>query len=326
LREKSNYPAFAVHLPDQGLPLTVSAGLISFVTLLSLAACQSPVVPVRSYTLNATFTADGRQYAFSTSYQCHFEDIAWVSERGPAWHIRKGTAAIRLIGRLEDGTDIEVLPSSDSPDVLCPEHSGEIASQLFIATPDGNVAGIKVGQDENAPHHAHLLRTTLSLAGTGSAAFSPREQWPAPTKPRRRFYTIQATYYDSTLWKPQDIASMVNDKTIRWIDDANVWPFTQWAHSDVAVARSRQGIKQLSGYEDAGRRFSVAAAGEDWRFTGPNNDVTVWRPARMQPDSRQWIGYAGHRIELPLHLYYRLFYEQKFDRLIEFRAVYVDLW
>lgn len=127
---------------------------------------------------------------------------------------------------------------------------------------------------------------------------------------------------------------MVRNTSVPWLDDMNVWPFTKWTDDDVAFARARENHPRLSGYADAGKRFPVAIAGEEWHFSGPNNDVTVWRPAPVKPDVKhwnepgitRWIEYDGHRIELPLHAYYRLFYEQKSDRLIEFRAVQVDLW
>lgn len=307
--------------------MTIKTKLISIPILLALVACQSPIVPVRSYTFNATFAADGRQYALSLAYQCHYEDIGWISARGPAWHVRKGTAAVRIIGRLNDGTAFEVLPSPEMANDFCPEHGGEITSRLFISTTEGNVRGLTAENDKDTPHQARLLQSTLKLVDTGYALFSERMQWPQQTTPAQHFYTIQATYYDSASWKQNpDIAALVHDKTVPWFDDATVWPFMQWTDNDVIVARARQHIKQLSGDNDAGKRFAVAPFGKDWRFAGPNDDVTTWRPARRQPESRDWIEYAGRRIELPLHRYDRLFYEEKSERLIEFRAVYIDLW
>lgn len=307
--------------------MKVRAKFTSLAMLLVLAACQSPVVPVRSFTYDASFDVDGRRYVFSTSYQCHYEDVAWVSERGPGWHIRAGAASVRIIGRLDDGTPFEILPSSAAQETLCAEHVGNADSQLFIATPGGDVVGISSGTDKSAPHRARLLESSLSMTGTGSAAFADREHRPAPTKPARRFYTVQATYYDDALWKEQPaIAAMVRGKTIRWLEDARVWPFVEWTDADVAVERARQSSKQLSGYDDAGKRFPVTMAGETWRFTGPNDDARIWRPLRTDANPPRWIEYAGYRIELPVRNSNRLFYERKSDRLIEFRVVYVDLW
>jgi hypothetical protein len=311
------------------------AGVIPVTALLLLAACQSPVVPVRNYTYNATFIADGRKYALSTSYQCHYEDLAWWSERGPGWHIRKGVAAIRIIGQLADGTAFEVLPFASTPDVFCSEHGGPIESQLFIATPDAGVASVGLSTDRIVPHKARLLQAALSFLGTDSGVFAAHKDWPTPTVPKQHFYRVQATYYDASLWKQdQNVLNMVGNKTIRWLDDARVWPFTEWTADDVAFARARQGNEWLNGYDDAGKRFPVALVGEAWRFNGPNNDVLIWRPAPAPPDVKhwsepgitRWVEYDGHQIELSIRAFNRIFYEQKSQRLVEFRAVHVGLW
>jgi hypothetical protein len=313
----------------------LKAGIVSTVMALSLAGCQPPVVPVRSYTFNATFVADGRQYVFSMPYQCHYEDLTWVSERGADWHVRKGMDALRIVGHLADGTAFEVLPSASTPDVFCSEHGGAVQSQLFIATSDGGAISVTPGTDAMTPHKARLSQTSLTLVSEDSARFLDHSKWPAPTKLGQHFYTVQARYYDASLWKQDPaIVTMVDNRTVRWLEDREAWPFDAWTDKDVAFARVRQRNRQLDEYADAGERFPLALVGDAWQFAGPDKDMTVWRPAPEQPDVKhwaepgmtRWIDYDGHRIELSVHAYNRVFYEHKSDRLVEFRAVHVGLW
>lgn len=300
-----------------------------------LSGCQLPLVPVHNYTFEASFIADGRQYSVSTTYQCHYEDMARLSMVGPDWHIRKGLEAVRIIGQLGDGSPFEILPPKATSDILCSEHVGPIASQLYIATADGGAISVDSTTSGVSPHGARLINSSLSLVSKETGVFLERQQWPSPTRAKRHFYTVQAVYYDASMWMPdQTIAKLVANKSVRWLDDEKDWPFNKWTDDDVAFARAREGKLRLNEYANVADRFPAALVGAEWKFIGPAQNVTVWRPALVQSDvmhtgdpvKTQWVEYFGHRIELPLNNFERIFYEPRSQRLVNFRAVYVDLW
>lgn len=316
----------------------ISMKLLFTITLFSffLTGCQNPIVKTHSYTLDTIFVVNGKRYEVKSEYTCYYEDLTWFSSRGPDWHARGGVDPARIIGSLEDGTVFEILPRwkyLNWGDNFCPGKSESIDARLFVENDSTHIESFDKLRNLSSSRNVELIDTKLSLVSSGLARFVESYDWPKAVQPSRRYYTVQAVIYEKTAWKNRnkEVADLITNKQITWLEDGKTYPFLKWTSNDVAFARLRESDPNLNGYSDPEERLPLIPKGDEWILLIQNRDPVQWLLESIRSNMgseklSQWIVYKENRIELPTQKYYRTFYQPEYDRLIEFRIEHVDLW
>lgn len=305
-----------------------------------LAGCQSPMVATRSYSFDTVVVANGKQYGLRKEYVCHHEDLTWISSRGKDWHIREGANTVRVLGLLDDGAKIQVMPRAKFwNDRFCPDATAPADVRVFVELDESNVEGFDRLKSEGYQHKVTVVDSKIVSTGSGLASFVEHTDWPKAPKAAKRYYTIYAAFYKREDWKHKpEIDSLIKSRRILWFEEGKVYPFTSWSDDDVAFARLRQMDSRIDGYTDAAPKMPLKATGEDWALSGDSRRAIQWRiepaPANQSEEReatpsakfKRWIIFGNSRIEIPLRSYYRTFYQPEQDRLLEFRVEHVDLW
>lgn len=304
--------------------------IVLFISL-SLMSCQKPLVPLNDYAFETKVVVNGEEKYLKKQYQCHYEDLTWVSSRGPNWHNREGKYSIRVLGVLNDGFRFEALPYLNSYRSECPEERKKVYTRLFVEIDESTVESFDRQRKHGTKHNIAIENSNIDITGTGISIFKEQSDWLRAKKPETNYYTIYATYYKRINWKPASkIDSFIKSKKMEWFESGKSYPFTSWSSDDVTFARLRKLNKNSS------PRISLRLKGDEWIISNEKEHAIQWRIEPMYTDKsdkltpstmlKQWIAFDGSRIEIPLKKYYRIFYHPKSDSLIEFRVEHVKLW
>ena len=300
------------------------------------------MVGVRNLSYEMRFDVDGHHYEFKYDYSCHYEDVSWISTRGPSWHDRSGKK-IRIIGQLSDGSRFAALPlvPSYGNAVTCPDKTEEVKSRLFIEMPNGQVESFDNAGDASALRRVSILGSRIRFIGSALASFEPPESRPRNTQAlpnvSRRYYTIWLSEYGKPSGKdPYGLAiqDYINQRKIPWLESGTTFPFTGWSNDDAKFAREYKGALRsaqakiplvMDGAPEESWRVETPPGAVRWVAEPVANTATATN-AKTPPMISRWVAYNGNQIEVPLQNYYRLFYDQQRERIIEFSVSHVDLW
>jgi hypothetical protein len=318
--------------------------LLSLALTCLLCACQSPVVPVRKLAYVVAFEVNGTTYQLKTVYQCHLEDVAWVSERGAEWHIRS-PALIRALGVIADGSKVEAQPidprfTDFSPAVRCTDHDVAIYSVLFVAwAPDVSwIAGVDSLHSNLAGNKIQITESKVEFLGSTYGIFQPAGESVDPShQPRGSdYYTISAEILAGDEIDRRHLRDYVNGRKSIWLQEGKTLEFVRWDDEDVDAARKYE--KQLNLYGSGGFLICGQKKGDTWAIELNSSQAMQWYPSGItdprqdrfigheEAIPRQWVLYKQSRIQLPLALYQtRNFYDPAVDQLVLLHVDHADL-
>jgi hypothetical protein len=315
--------------------------LASFASILFLSACQTPLVAKRDFSYEGKFEVNGEQHEFNIHYSCHYEDVSWISTRGPSWGNRAGSGSVKAVGKLTDGSRFEVLPLRPWTGYgeTCANQTEAVTARLFIELPNGRVESFDKPNSHSETRRVSSLQSRFAFNGSALAVYEPQEKWDrnhrSETHASVRYYTVRVIEYGNNNWSDRLGASTKEFIETRKIPLLEAGKVFTWSNDDIQIARKyrvplRWPIAQLTLAPSAGPNEtwseSKSTGAIQWVIEPkPTNDAEKWRGATMDKFKR-WIEYRGSRIEMPLIDNYRLLYDKERDRIVQFRLERVDLW
>jgi len=296
---------------------------MAFGLLITLSACQSPVVQTRDYSFAARYSEAGREVSVARSYRCFLENQTWLSEAGPTWHTRSpGEQTIRLKLASGEPAVIQPLPRTAKTAQECPDSEIALPSALFVSLPnDGGLTGFGSWNTDRDGTTIRLLSADVKRLGGGEAAFRPT---PSAPDPRQFYYTVSGAFFRGPEIDRMGLRAYLETRRSIRLTPGSTWRFASWTAEDVQAARTL-GRPDLYNPQDG---LGIPAAWADGRWTlsdAPSHAAMTWfRLAKpivpTAPDSslpRTLVRYKNFEFELPTEKYSGFhFYDPSSDELI----------
>jgi hypothetical protein len=132
------------------------------------------VVSTRIINYNVTFSFNGEDHHLATEYECHYEDVSWISSRGAEWHIRDNSSRIVAIqARMANGatfwiSTLGLETAAVREDRLCPESTVSVRSYVTVNRP--SLTG-----GWQAPEGVRIVKSELVLLSSGLGLYRGKE-------------------------------------------------------------------------------------------------------------------------------------------------------
>ncbi|WP_227107411.1 hypothetical protein [Chromobacterium rhizoryzae] len=309
-----------------------------FVVLITpfVAACQPPVVPLKTYSFNVKFDVNGKSYDVSEKFNCHYEDVSWISTKGAEWHIREGSDVVRIYGVIDNDISFEIIPNQPWPKSFCFDESGPLDVQVFIKNKNGLVESFDKNRLVSSFYNFRLVDARIDSRTWGVDFFEKKHK--LLELATRSYYTVVVNFYGEDKWsRNEGAADFVEERKIIWFEKNKAFPFSGWGKDDVELARIRWDDENLKEDGAFARQNVLKPNGAAWVISTSNVEAINWlqEPAmaggeegiELTSSERRssWVSYRGSKIELPIRDYYRIFYEPDENRLVEFVAQSVKL-
>ncbi|NHR06523.1 hypothetical protein HA052_15125 [Chromobacterium haemolyticum] len=309
-----------------------------FVLLLTpfIAACQPPVVPLKSYSFNVKFDVNGKLYEVNEKFKCHYEDVSWISTKGAEWHIREGTDMVRGYGAIDNDVSFEIIPKQPWPKSFCFDSSGPVDVQVFIKKKNGLVESFDKNRVVSSSYNFRLVDARINLRTWGVGFFEKKHKFlELALKP---YYAVSVNFYGEDKWgRNEEAADFVDKKKIIWFEKNKAYPFKGWGRDDMEFSRLRWDDDGLKADGAAAEQSVLKPKGDVWIISASNIEAINWLQESTEDESEKgiesaspekrssWVNYKGSKIEVPIRLYERIFYEPEENSLVEFVAQTVEL-
>jgi hypothetical protein len=309
----------------------------------TLNALQPPVVSVHNMAYVVKYDDGGIAREATLKYKCYYEDVGWVSERGPEWHVRS-EELLRVNGSLPGGPPYEIQPidaTYPNSNTWCPDRDLRNYSILFLrpSTSAALVEGFDQTHTLSSSHAIKILDSHFILESSGIGAFQPRDTSPNHVSPPQglMYYTVSAEVLPGTEIDRRQVRAYLTQRQDLRLLPGHSYEFRNWSPEDAAAARKYYGKLNPTGVGDFANIGQKAANG-DWVIELASRKAIQWYlEGKVDPDPikllvhpelipRQWVTYKQSKIQLPIAVYRsRYFYDPSSDELVIFQVHHVEL-